>query len=205
MSRFGPDPRAFFGEVYRDSAPWDVGGAQPALKTLLEAHPPADTVLDVGCGTGDLAIAIARSGRTVVGVDFAEGAIHQAREKLAGLPPDVAARLEFLVADALRPAGLGRTFGAVVDSGFFHLFEPTELDPFVEELATVLPPGGRYYLLAFATTFPNPNMPRAVPEAELRERFSAERGWRILELRDAEFQSRIAPVPAVVACFERAE
>ncbi len=203
MSRFGPDPRAFFDDVYRDVAPWDVGAAQPDLLALLDSRPPADPVLDVGCGTGDLAIAIARTGRTVIGIDFAEAAIDQAREKASRLPPDLAARLEFLVGDALRPAALGRAFGAVVDSGFFHLFEPADADPFVEELEAVLSPGGRYYLLAFSTSFPTPHIPRAVGKEELRERFSMERGWRVLEMRDATFHSRIAPVPAVAGCFER--
>src|SRR5690606_34905514 len=132
MSRFGPDPRAFFDDVYRDVAPWDVGGAQPDLLTLLESRPPADPVLDVGCGTGDLTIAIARTGRTVIGIDFAGAAIDQAREKCSNLPPELVDRIEFLVGDALRPAAIGRAFGAVVDSGFFHLFEPADVDPFVE-------------------------------------------------------------------------
>jgi len=57
--------------------------------------------------------------------------------------------------------------------------------------------------LAFAVTFPVPNMPRAVTEAEIRARFTAERGWRVRECRSAEFLSRIAPVPATCACVER--
>ena len=62
MSRFGPDPQAFFDAVYRETAPWDVGGAQPALSDLLAAHPPTSPILDVGCGTGELAITLAVSG-----------------------------------------------------------------------------------------------------------------------------------------------
>jgi len=203
MSRFGPDPRGFFDDVYRDVAPWDVGGPQPALSALFAAHPPVDPVLDVGCGTGDLAIALAEAGRQVLGVDFAEGAIRQARDKAAALPREIAGRLTLEVADALRPRALGRRFAAVVDSGFLHLFEPADCDPFIDEVAAVLVPGGRYYLLAFATSFPIPHSPRAVTEEELRERFTTDRGWRILDLRPAEFLSRIAPVPATAGCFER--
>lgn len=203
MSRFGPDPRAFFDSVYRDVPPWDVGGPQPALSALLAAHPPGGPVLDVGCGSGDLAISLARSGLEVCGVDFAEGAIAHAREKARALPPEVARRLDFRVADALRPSRLGRRFGAVVDSGFFHLFDPEDGDRFVRELAAALRPGGRYYLLAFAAEFPIPNSPRAVSEDEVRARFTPESGWRVLSVRGAEFLSRIAPVPAVAACVER--
>ena len=62
MSRFGPDPHAFFDAVYRETPPWDVGGPQPALSSLFAEHPPAGPVLDVGCGSGDLAVALSRDG-----------------------------------------------------------------------------------------------------------------------------------------------
>ena len=203
MSRFGPDALAFFDSVYQSTAPWDVGGPQPALSALLEEYPPREPILDVGCGSGDLAIALAEAGRRVVAVDFAEAAIAQARRKASRLPPDVAERVEFRVADALRPSQLPERFGAVVDSGFHHLFEADERDRFAEDLATALEPGGRFYLLGFAITFPIANSPLEVGEDELRERFSGEKGWRILACRPAEFQSRIAPVPAISACIER--
>jgi 2-polyprenyl-3-methyl-5-hydroxy-6-metoxy-1,4-benzoquinol methylase len=203
MSRFGPDPRTFFESVYRETAPWDVGAPQPDLMALVTAHPPHDPVLDVGCGSGELAIALAAAGRRVTGVDFVEAAIQQARAKTRELPVEIATRLRFEVADAFHPSRLGRRFGAVVDSGFLHLFDPEEGSRFVDELAATLLPGGRYYVLAFATEFAIPKTPRAVTEAELRERFTSDAGWRILELRSGVFQSRIAPVPATAGCFER--
>ncbi|NTU81776.1 MAG: methyltransferase domain-containing protein [Chloroflexales bacterium] len=203
MSRFGPDPQAFFDAVYRQTPPWDIGGPQPALETLLDEFPPSGPVLDVGCGSGDHAIALARRGVEVLGVDIVEAAITQANTKAAALTPELAERLQFQVADALRPAQLGRQFGAVVDSGFLHLFEPEVADQFAAELASSLRPGGRYYLLAFAVQFDIPNVPRAVSEQELRARFTDERGWRILVLREALFQNRVAATPAICACIER--
>lgn len=200
MSRFTP---GFFDSVYLDTAPWDIGAAQPALLELVDAHPPADPVLDVGCGTGDTVIALAGRGLHVLGIDIVPAAIEQARERAAALPAGAAGRAEFQVDDALRPSRLGRRFGAVVDSGFFHLFDQETRDAFARELAETLAPGGRFYLLAFATEFPVPNTPLRVTDDELRARFSAESGWRILTLRPATFESRIAPVPAVAACIER--
>ena len=203
MSRFGPEPRAFFEGVYRQPAPWDVGAAQPAMAALLADHPPGGPVLDVGCGTGDLSIHLARSGLEALGIDFVPDAIAQARARAAALPADAAARLDFRVADALRPTALGRTFGAVVDSGFYHLFDEEDCGRLADELARVLRPGGRLYLHEFAVTFPAPNVPRAVTADELRATFTEARGWRIVALRDGEFLSRVAPVPATLACIER--
>jgi SAM-dependent methyltransferase len=202
VSRFGPHPLAFFEAVYREPAPWDIGGPQPAMARLLAEYPPEGPVLDVGCGSGDLAIHIAESGIEALGIDFVEEAIAQAHSKKVNLPPDVAGRLDFRVADALHPSRLRQTFGAVVDSGFYHLFEPDQGEQFVDELALVLRPGGRCYLHEFAVTFPIPNVPRQVTESELRERFTPEKGWRVLTIRAGEFLSRVAPVPAILACIE---
>lgn len=202
MSRFGGNPRDFFDAVYRDVPPWDVGGAQPALLDLFAAYPPTGPVLDVGCGSGDLALALARQGIEVVGVDFVPSAIEQARAKAHQLPDTERARVTFEVGDASRPAGLGRRVGAVVDSGFLHVLDPVQTLRFVEDLALTLLPGGRYYLLAFATEFDIPNTPRRITPDEVRSRFTPAAGWRILELREAAFQSRIAPVPATAACVE---
>jgi len=200
MSRFTPD---FFHSVYRETPPWDTGDAQPDLMALLDEHPAAGPVLDVGCGSGDLALALARRGLQVVGIDVVEAAIEQARAKAAALPPEVAPLLEFQVADALRPTTLGRRFGAVVDSGFFHVFESDQRDLLVDEIAATLLPGGRYYLLEFAIEFPMENTPLRVTEDELRTRFTVAKGWKIVMMRPAQFHSRFAPVPSIAACVER--
>ena len=203
MSRFGPDPLGFFQAVYRETAPWDIGGPQPAMVALLEEYPPQGTVLDVGCGSGDLAIHISERGIAALGIDFVEEAVRQAQSKKAALPREVAKRLGFRVADALCPSLLGQTFGAVVDSGFYHLFDPEQCERYVGELGRVLRPGGRCYLHEFAVTFPVPNVPRQVTESELRQQFAPDKGWRVLTIREGEFRSTVAPVPAIVACIAR--
>ena len=202
MSRFGSDPHTFFSAVYRETAPWDIG-AQPALLAMLDRHPPTGPVLDVGCGSGDLAFAVARRGVDVRGVDFVDAAIELARSRAPLHSPEVASRVEFRIGDALRPSTLGRQFGAVVDSGFYHLFDRPQVELFAADLATALIPGGRYYVLAFSVTFPVRNIPRGISEDELREIFTPAAGWRILECGRAEFQSRVVPVPAIAACIER--
>jgi ubiquinone/menaquinone biosynthesis C-methylase UbiE len=198
----GPTPE-FFDAAYRQRAPWDVGKAQPELMAVLDEHPPTGPVLDVGCGTGDLVLALAERGLSVVGVDLAVAAIEQAKEKAAKRPADVGGLVEFRVADALALTQLPGPFNAVTDSGFFHVFGSSERQQFVRQLAEKLPAGGRYYLLGFAITFPMPNAPREVREEELRTLFSAEQRWRILMLRPAQFVTVGGNVPAIAACMER--
>jgi SAM-dependent methyltransferase len=204
MGRFGSDPHDFFKSVYHAIPPWDIGGPQPALSALFDEYPPASPVLDLGCGSGDHAISLAQRGLQVMGVDFVESAIMQARAKASSLSPEVARLLNFQVGDALRPSLLQQPFGAVVDSGFLHLFESEPRDRFADDLALALLPGGRYYLLAFAVDFGVPNVPHQVTAEELGARFTSEKGWHILDIRPAEFLSRVAPpTPAIRACIER--
>ena len=204
MSRFGSNPLDFFNSVYQDIPPWDIGAPQPAMAALLNEYPPTSPILDLGCGTGDLAIYLAKLGYQVTGIDFVEKAIANCRERAGSLPVEVTRLLDFQVADALKPSLLQRQFGAVVDSGFFHLFDSEQCDQLMDEVGRILLPGGHYYLHEFDVEFPISGMPRRISAEEMQSRFTPEGGWRIKEIRSVEFLSRVAPpVPATCACIER--
>jgi SAM-dependent methyltransferase len=61
----------------------------------------ADHVLDIGCGTGCLAVLLAQHGRTVVGVDPAEASLDVAKSK------DATAHITWLHGDATTVPALG--------------------------------------------------------------------------------------------------
>ena len=92
-------------------------------------------VLDAGCGTGRLAIELARRGRAVVGVDLDRDMIDRAERKA----PD----LEWHVAD-LAKVQLGRSFPIIVMAGNILLFcRPDDRGAIVANLARHLELGGR--------------------------------------------------------------
>ena len=93
-------------------------------------------VLDLGAGTGDLALEIRRQDSTarVTAADFSPGMIAVGRRRQG------AAALEWVVCDALRLPFAGRSFGGVV-SGFL-LRNVAELDRALSEQFRVLRPGG---------------------------------------------------------------
>lgn len=195
--------KAFFDAVYEDPAPWDIGAPQPDLMHLIDTFPPTDPLLDVGCGTGDLAIGLARRGWSVIGVDFADLAIETARARSSALSPEEHARVTFHVGDALRPSAWSGRIGAVIDSGFYHLFDDATRRAFVGELARSLPPGGRYYMLGFAVSLPAPDVPREVTAEEVRALFSEEQGWTVRALHTARFATAgFDDVPALALCAE---
>ena len=95
------------------------------------------TVLDVGCGTGDLCDVVARAGYSPIGVDFSAGMLAAAHSHA---PLARADALELPVPDA-------STDGVV--SGF-ALRNFVDLDRFFQESARVLRPGGRLATLETA-------------------------------------------------------
>jgi demethylmenaquinone methyltransferase/2-methoxy-6-polyprenyl-1,4-benzoquinol methylase len=78
---------------------------------------PGDAVLDVCCGSGDLALAAAGAGGRVTGVDFSQPMLERARRK--------APRVEWVEADALALPFADGTFDAVtIGFGLRNLADP---------------------------------------------------------------------------------
>jgi SAM-dependent methyltransferase len=92
------------------------------------------SVLDAGCGTGRVAIELARRGLDVVGVDLDPSMLDVARAKAPDLP---------WVQGDLAEVDLGRTFDAVVLAGNVMIFlAPGTEAAVVSNLARHLVPGG---------------------------------------------------------------
>jgi SAM-dependent methyltransferase len=92
---------------YADEARW-VAGLLPA---------GARSLLELGCGTGGHAVAFARTGLQVHGIDLAPAMVEQARARAAALP-ELAGRLRFDAGD-VRRVRTGERHDAVVS--LFHV------------------------------------------------------------------------------------
>jgi demethylmenaquinone methyltransferase/2-methoxy-6-polyprenyl-1,4-benzoquinol methylase len=101
-------------------------------------------VLDLCCGTGDLAIALGKAGPAkIVGADFAHTMLTRAREKSA----DDRQAIDFLEADALRLPFADSTFDlATTAFGFRNL---ANYKAGLREIHRVLKPGGTIAILEF--------------------------------------------------------
>jgi len=98
---------------------------------------PGDDVLDACCGTGDLAIAGARRGGRVTGLDFSERMLERAARK--------APELEWIRGDVLAMPFADGSFDTVTVG--FGVRNVDDLGGALEELRRVLRPGGRLGIL----------------------------------------------------------
>lgn len=178
-----------FEAAYRsETPPWDIGRRQPAVARLERAGEIARTVLDVGCGTGDNAVYLARRGHDVLGIDSAPLAIERARAKAdAGR---WRTKPEFAVHDALDLASLGRSFDAVIDCGLFHALSDEERRPYVGGLRAVLEVEGRYFLLCFSEHEPDGWGPRRIRICEIADTFREQDGFEVEAIEETWFETR---------------
>ena len=112
-----------------------------ATRAVVSGQWPVVSVLDVACGTGDMALLLAERGATVTGVDISEEMLDVARFKVQG------SRL--MVADAEHLPVEDNTFDAVTCA--FGVRNFVHLEQGLNEMLRVLKPSGRMVILELAT------------------------------------------------------
>ena len=177
--------RTSFESLYSGQPRWEIGRPQKAL--LDVADQIIGSILDSGCGTGENALFFANRGHKVTGIDFLAEPINIAKQK--AVERTLAAN--FLVMDALTLADLPERFDTVIDSGLFHVFSNDDRQGYVDGLASVLNPGGRFYLVCFSDDEPGTIGPRRVSEKEIRETFA--KGWQIQTIQRSRYEVRRHP------------
>lgn len=118
---------------------------------ILAAVAGARRVLDVGCGSGRLTVALAEAGATVTGIDTNVGQLEQAR----GRAGEAGVELTLLEADFNAPLPFAdASFDAVTSR--LALMAAGDAVATLAELGRVLEPGGRLVTVLWAATDENP-------------------------------------------------
>ncbi len=143
--------QALYGDVYddiysmhlsRNASTLEFGASLRLLPFLVKLTRPADSVLEIGCGAGLMAVELARAGRDVTGIDVSKVILSKASAR-AGTVPGL--RFE-------RVRGVTLPFAdEAFDSAYSievveHLHERDAITHF-KEVRRVLRPGGRYWFL----------------------------------------------------------
>jgi SAM-dependent methyltransferase len=140
MSVFGNYAR-YYDLLYRDK---DYVGEAQCIHRLIQTHAPnAQSILELGCGTGNHAVLLAKKGYKIHGVDFSAQMLQKADSRLSLLPPELASRLEFTHGD-IRQVRVNQTFDVVLS--LFHVISyQTTNEDLLAAFATAkdhLKPGG---------------------------------------------------------------
>ena len=173
----------FFDAAYKGRPPWDIGRPQKEFVDVVRRGEITGSVLDIGCGTGENALFFAGEGHEVWGIDSVPLAIRKAQKKA----DERGLMLHFLVMNTREISRLDRKFDTVTDSGFFHTLSDDDRPVFVDNLAAVLSPAGKYFMLCFSELEPGGYGPRRITQREIEDSFRE--GWSINYIRPAVFES----------------
>ena len=158
-----PYRRDWFRAVYdladgdEAAVPWADKAAHPLLRDWLDSRPISNLrALDVGCGLGDNAEALAAAGAQTTAFDLSEEAISWAKRRFPQ------SRVDYRAADLFAPPAEWRQAFDFVHECYTLQALPNRLLPEAGgALASFLKPGGR--LLVIARSRPNPAAPNGPP------------------------------------------
>jgi len=139
----------------------------------------ADSVLDLACGTGRMALPLARDGCRVVGLDMSVPMLARANQRAQRLGRAARARVSFVCGD-MRQFALGRRFALAISTfnAFEHLYTRTDFAACLACTRAHLAPGG---LLVFDVQ--NPDLRWLLRDARKR--------WARTRFRDPSTNCRV--------------
>ncbi|WP_166903815.1 class I SAM-dependent methyltransferase [Mycobacterium sp. DL440] len=181
---------SLFDEAYEHrTAPWVIGEPQPAIVELERTGRLSGKVLDVGCGTGEHTMLLTRLGYDVLGIDFSEHAVAQARDNAAQRGIDA----HFAVVDATR---LGEPpdprYDTIVDSALFHVFGDADRHRYVASLHRACRPGATVHVLALSDA--GRGFGPQVSEEVIRQAFAE--SWQLESLQTTTYRGVVGAAHA---------
>ena len=145
-------------EHYEDAALYDYEYRRRRVdvtfyRELARRLKPDAPILDMGAGSGRLALPLARDGHPVVALDQSPAMLDRLRQRLQKAPAAVACRIDPQMGD-LRTFELGKRFDLAVAAFNVveHLYTRVEMAAFLARVAEHLTPDG---LLAFDVQMPD--------------------------------------------------
>ena len=137
---------------YYDESPVVQGRLQDVAFYRDAAREFGDPVLELGCGTGRITMALAEAGKRVTGLDISERMLERAVQKRAALRVEARERVHLVQGD-MRRFDLGEKFRLVIIPfrPLQHLLEVQQQVACLECVRKHLAPGGRLILDVFQT------------------------------------------------------
>ncbi len=205
------DTEDVYQKVPTSEIPWNVEDPPMVLVDLVEkGRIKPCRCIDLGCGTGNHSIYLAKNGFDVTGIDISPSAIALAKENARGKKT----RCQFIMADVLHAGEhIQDTYDFAFDWEVLHHVFPQKRNRYIESVFRLLNPGGTYLSVCFSDKDPQfggKGKYRHTPlgtylyfssEHELRRLF--QRFFRIAELSTIEITGRKSSHSANYALMEK--
>ncbi len=114
------------------------------LVEFLAQGIPIQSAIEFGCGEGRNAIYMAQLGVSVTAIDLSSTAIENAKT----IAESKNINITFLCQDALKE-GINGVYDFAYDSGMFHHLTPHRRLTYIEQIKSILKPGGYFGLVCF--------------------------------------------------------
>jgi ubiquinone/menaquinone biosynthesis C-methylase UbiE len=181
----------FIADFY-DASPLASGRTQDVAYYRDAARQYGDPVLELGCGTGRVTMALAEAGRRVIGLDISERMLERAIRKRSALRVEARERVHFVQGD-MTQFQLGEKFRLIIIPfrAFQHLLETKQQIACLNCIKAHLAPKGKVIVDFFHTDAP-------------RMHDAAYQAARLIAEYDMAGQGRVK-LHERVAAFHRAE
>ena len=155
---------------YYDSSPVVEGRTQDIVFYRDAAREFGDPILDLGCGTGRVTMALAKAGRRVTGLDISERMLERAVEKRAALRVESRERVQLVQGD-MTQFDLGEKFRLILVPfrPFQHLLDTQQQLNCLKCVRRHVTPGGRLVVDFFQTDARRMHEPEFLEERLISE------------------------------------
>jgi tellurite methyltransferase len=168
----------FWESSYSEPSQQTFGPPAEGVLRLTTRMSPGAVVLDLGCGDGRNALALAERGFDVEALDISEAGV----AKLEALAAERGLSLEARVED-VTSFRFPRAYDLIVAHGVLHLLAREQWEAVLDRMKRSTAPGGWNVVVVFTDRLPPPldlapHVKGAFREGELAERYRG-RGWTV--------------------------
>jgi ubiquinone/menaquinone biosynthesis C-methylase UbiE len=148
MSKYQPQKEYFQTAYNTGTDNWTRIDFKTKLLEYITYFPDQGTILDIGCGRGQLAFLLAEIGYKVIGMDYIEKIVKVNNEEVKAR--NLGGKLGFVAGDVFDMPLTNESFNIVLDAGLLHHIDPSDWRDYKKEVDRVLQRNGLFLSIALS-------------------------------------------------------